>query len=300
MNLALGTVQFGLDYGISNSTGITPLKEIEHILISAREKGLDTLDTAVAYGDSETVLGCIGVRDWRVVSKVPTFQKSGMSGKEWVLHHLSESLERLRIRKLYGLLLHSAADLLGEEGQQIAAGLRKAKSEGLVGKVGYSIYSPLRLKELVQIMPPDLIQAPLNVFDQRLVTSGWLNKLSEMGVEVHTRSVFMQGLLLMTPETRPQAFNKWNDFLGRWDTAVGKQSEQALALCLGFVKRHSGISRVVLGVESLKQLEQLVETWDRATPFDAAGLACDDPLLVEPTNWNSNVLKTRCDRTFRR
>ena len=285
MNLALGTIQFGLDYGISNSTGRTPLEEVEHILISARGQGIDTLDTAVAYGDSETVLGYIGVSDWRVVSKVPAFQKSGMSGKEWVRHHLSESLERLRVRQLDGLLLHSAADLLGEEGQQIAAGLREAKAEGLVGKVGYSIYSPQPLKELVQIMPPDLIQAPFNVFDQRLVRSGWLNKLLGMGVEVHTRSVFMQGLLLMTPETRPQAFNKWNDLLGRWDTTVGEQSEQALALCLGFVKRHLGISRVVLGVESLKQLDQLMKMWDQAVLFDADGFACDDPQLVEPSNW---------------
>jgi len=134
-------------------------------------------------------------------------------------------------------------------------------------------------------MPPDLVQAPLNVFDQRLVTSGWLNKLLEMGVEIHTRSVFMQGLLLMTPETRPQAFNKWNDLWGKWDTAVGQQSEQALGLCLGFVKRHSGISRVVLGVESLEQLDKLLKIWGRAASFDAAGFACDDPQLVEPSNW---------------
>jgi aryl-alcohol dehydrogenase-like predicted oxidoreductase len=286
VNLALGTVQFGLDYGISNSTGRTPLEEVERILISAREQGINTLDTAVAYGDSETVLGHIGVSDWRVVSKVPVFQKSGMSGKEWVLHHLRESLERLRIRQLDSLLLHSAADLLGEEGHQIAAGLYAAKAEGLVGKVGYSIYSSQPLRELVQIMLPDLIQAPLNVFDQRLVRSGWLNRLLEMGVEVHTRSVFMQGLLLMTPETRPQAFvNNWNDLLGRWDTTVGEQSERALALCLGFVKGHSGISRVVLGVESLKQLDELMKMWDTAVLFEANEFACDDPQLIEPSNW---------------
>lgn len=285
MKLALGTAQFGLDYGISNTMGKTSLGEVERILSGARSKGFNTLDTAVAYGDSETVLGCIGVSDWRVVSKVPPFEKSGMCGKEWVLSQITSSLERLRIKRLDGLLLHNSSDLLGEEGCHIVAGLSQAKADGLVGKVGYSIYSPLRLNELVQIMPPDLIQAPLNVFDQRLVTSGWLNKLIEMGVEVHTRSVFLQGLLLMTPETRPQAFNKWNDLWGRWDAAVGKHSGQALALCLGFVKWHSGISRVVLGVESLKQQEQLLEMWDRAAPFDAAGLACDDPQLVEPSNW---------------
>lgn len=285
MNLALGTVQFGLDYGISNSTGRTSPDEVKHILISAREKSIDTLDTAVAYGDSETVLGGIGVSDWHVVSKVPMFQKRGMSGKEWVRHHLRESLERLGIERLDGLLLHHYSDLLGEEGHLIAAGLREAKADDLVGKVGYSIYCPQPLKELVQIMPPDLIQAPLNVFDRRLVTSGWLDNLVEMGVEIHTRSVFMQGLLLMTPEARPPALNKWNELWGQWDAAVGGCREQALDLCLGFVKQHSGISRVVVGVESLTHLEQLLKIWDRAAPFDAAELACDDPQLLEPSNW---------------
>lgn len=285
MNLALGTVQFGLDYGISNKNGKTSFHEAQRILRNARRQGIDTLDTAVAYSDSETVIGRIGVSDWRVVSKVPPFEKTSMSGKEWVVHHLRKSLERLRTKRLDGLLLHHASDLLGDEGDQIAAGLYEAKADGLVDKVGYSIYSPKPLSALVRIMPPDLIQAPLNVFDQRLVTSGWLNKLLEMGVEIHTRSVFMQGLLLMAPETRPQAFNKWNDLWGKWDTAVGKQSEQALGLCLGFVKWHSGISRVVLGVESLRQLEQLMEIWKRAAPFNGAGLACDDPQLVEPSNW---------------
>jgi len=285
VNLALGTAQFGLDYGISNSTGRTPPDEVKRILISAREKGIDTLDTAVAYGDSEAVLGCVGVGDWRVVSKVPPFQKSSIDGKEWVRHHLRESLKRLGIERLDGLLLHRYSDLLGEAGHEIAAGLCEVKADGLVGKVGYSIYSPQPLKELVQIMPPDLIQVPLNVVDQRLVTSGWLYKLLDMGVEVNTRSVFMQGLLLMTPEKRPPNFNKWNELLLRWDAAVGGCREKALALCLGFAKTHPGISRVVVGVESLTHLNQLLKIWERAASFDAAGFACGDPQLVEPSNW---------------
>ena len=134
-------------------------------------------------------------------------------------------------------------------------------------------------------MPPDLIQVPLNVVDQRLVTSGWLYKLLDMGVEVHTRSVFMQGLLLMTPEKRPPNFNKWNELLLRWDAAVGGCGEKALALCLGFVRTHPGISRVVVGVESLTHLNQLLKIWERAASFDAAGFASGDPQLVEPSNW---------------
>ena len=285
MKLALGTVQFGLDYGISNKEGKTSRVEAQRILNLAKTSNLDTLDTAATYGDSEQVLGLIGVAGWKVVSKIPPLPKDEVNGKQWVLDHVRQSLERLHIDCLGGLLLHSAADLLRAEGRDIAAGLQQAKMEGLVSKVGYSIYTPDSLTELVKVMPPDLVQAPLNVLDQRLARSGWLGRLVELGVEVHIRSVFMQGLLLMSREKRPPAFDKWNELWQQWDAIVGGRSETALALCLGFAKTHPGISRIVVGVESRAHLEQLQEIWEWAAPFDATGLACDDPQLVEPSNW---------------
>jgi len=285
MKLALGTVQFGLDYGISNEAGKTSQVEVKRILDLAKTSDLDTLDTAAAYGDSEEVLGRIGVAGWEVVSKVPFLPRDGVIGKQWVLDHVRQSLERLKIDRLEGLLLHCATDLLRAEGRDIAAGLQEAKAQGLVNKVGYSIYAPQSLTALLEVLPPDLVQAPFNVFDQRLTRSGWLDRLVETGSEVHVRSVFMQGLLLMSPEKRPPAFDKWNEYWQRWDAAVGGRSEQALALCLGFAKAHQGISRIVVGVESHAHLEHLLEIWERAAPFDAAGLACDDPQLVDPSNW---------------
>ncbi len=285
MKLAIGTVQFGLDYGISNTAGRTSVEEAGRILDRARMAGIDTLDTAAAYGDSEQVLGRVGVEGWKVVSKVPPLPNDEVNGKEWVLNHVRQSLDRLQIARLDGLLLHSAADLLKAQGRNIAAGLREVKSEGLVGKVGYSLYSPQPLAELVKIMPPDLVQAPFNVLDQRLAKSGWLNRLAEAGAEVHVRSVFMQGLLLMGSGKRPHAFDKWHELWQRWDAAVGGRDGAALALCLGFVKAQPGISRVIVGVENQGHLEQLLAIWEKAGAFDAAGLSCDDPQLVEPSNW---------------
>lgn len=284
MKLAIGTVQFGLDYGISNTAGRTTLDEAGRILDRARWAGIDTLDTAAAYGESEQVLGRIGVGGWHVVTKVPPLPDDE-DGKEWVLRHARQSLDRLRVERLDGLLLHNATDLLKAQGRNLAAGLREVKAEGMVGKVGYSIYSPQPLTELIEVMLPDLVQAPFNVLDQRLAKSGWLGRLAEAGAEVHVRSVFMQGLLLMGREKRPPAFDRWRELWQRWDAAVGGHSEQALALCLGFVKTQPGISRVIVGVENQDHLEQLLAIWEKAAPFDATGLACDDPQLVEPSNW---------------
>ena len=187
MKLAIGTVQFGLDYGISNAGGRTSQDEAQRILNLAKGSGIDTLDTAAAYGDSEQVLGRIGVAGWKVVSKVPPLPNDEVNGKAWVLDHVRRSLDRLRIERLDGLLLHNAADLLKAQGRDIAAGLQEAKAEGLVGKAGYSIYSPQSLTELIEVMSPDLVQAPFNVLDQRLASSGWLGRLIESGAEVHAR-----------------------------------------------------------------------------------------------------------------
>jgi aryl-alcohol dehydrogenase-like predicted oxidoreductase len=285
MKLALGTVQFGLDYGISNSSGKTTIEDAVLILNMAKNAGIDTVDTASAYGDSEEVLGSIGIGGWNVVSKIPSLPKNAVNGREWVLNNLRQSLEKLRVERLDGLLLHNAMDLLSDEGRNIALGMQDAKAAGLVVNVGYSIYSPNILGNLIKIMPPDLVQAPYNVLDQRFSISGWLSRLAGEGVEIHIRSAFMQGLLLMNAHDRPQAFKKWNNIFRRWDYFTKDSSEQAVSLCLGFLKGCPDISRIVVGVDSVSHLEQILGIWSKAAPFDAIGLACDDPLLVEPSNW---------------
>jgi aryl-alcohol dehydrogenase-like predicted oxidoreductase len=285
VKLAIGTAQFGLDYGISNAYGMTYKDEAQRILDLAKCYDIDTLDTAAAYGISEQVLGQIGVAGWKIVTKVPPLPIDEMNGKKWVLDHVRQSLDRLQIERLDGLLLHNATDLLKAHGKDIAIGMQEAKEQGLVGKVGYSIYSPQQLSELIEVMLPELVQAPFNVLDQRLAKSGWLSRLTQAGIEVHVRSVFMQGLLLMDREKRPTAFDIWREHWQRWDAAVGGRNDRALALCLGFVKAQPGISCVIVGVENQEHLQQLLAIWKKALPFEATALACDDPQLVEPSNW---------------
>lgn len=288
MNLALGTVQFGLSYGIANATGQTSPDEAARIVERARQAGMDTLDTAAAYGDSERVLGDIGVAGWKVVTKVPPCLEDTQDGLRWLLNHVRRSLDMLRVERLNAVLLHNASDLLKDKGAEIAAGLRALKAEGLVDKIGYSIYSPDALVNLLQIMPPDLIQAPFSILDQRLIKSGWMVRLKNAGVEVHVRSVFLQGLLLMAPNRRPAGFERWSELWTRWDALVERYGGSALAVCLGFIRQQRDISRVVIGVESLLHLEQLLAVWQDGVAVDGAALSCDDPLLVEPSNWKQS------------
>ena len=201
--LALGTVQFGLQYGVANQRGKVAAQEVRAILEFARRAGLDMLDTAVAYGESEALLGQIGVSDWQVISKLPAVPVGCGDVERWVRDSVADSLARLNVARLYGLLLHRPGQLLDSIGGQLYAALRRLTVDGVVGKIGVSIYDPGELDRLCDHFAFDLVQAPFNILDSRLVQTGWLSRLRRGGTELHVRSVFLQGLLLMRPTDRP-------------------------------------------------------------------------------------------------
>lgn len=283
--LALGTVQFGLAYGIANKVGQVTLSEAAAILSAARADGLDTLDTAIAYGDSEAYLGAVGVTDWRVVSKLPTLPEDCADVSGWVTTQLEDSLRRLGLDRLYGLLLHNSRQLLGPSGIELARALREARDNGKVARIGVSIYSPDDLEALYSILQPDLVQAPLSLVDRRLADSGWLRHLADNGVEVHTRSCFLQGLLLM-PKL-PTRFAPWQALWTRWQQWLAAYPGQAAAACLAYPLSYLEVARVVVGVDSLTQLTELLAAEKTSVACDLPDLRCDDEQLINPSKWNS-------------
>ena len=197
MKLALGTVQFGLSYGIANQTGQITRREAKAMLKLALENDVDTLDTAIAYGDSEIRLGEIGTQGFRVVTKLPPMPEDCRDVSAWVNQQVSASFSRLGVTQVYGMLLHRPDQLLGPKGSMLFQSLQSLKENERVQKVGVSIYSPNELPALTSDFHFDLVQAPFNLVDRSLDSSGWLRRLREEDVEIHTRSAFLQGLLLM-------------------------------------------------------------------------------------------------------
>jgi aryl-alcohol dehydrogenase-like predicted oxidoreductase len=142
MKLALGTVQFGLKYGIANVVGQVPFNQMSSILNEARQAGIDTLDTAISYGDCEARLGELGIKNWNVITKIPALPKSLDYIEDWVLQQVHDSLQRIGVEQLDGLLLHQPSDILGPQGAIYVRTLEKIRDDGLVRSIGYSIYSP--------------------------------------------------------------------------------------------------------------------------------------------------------------
>jgi aryl-alcohol dehydrogenase-like predicted oxidoreductase len=287
VKLALGTVQFGQDYGIANSNGQTNRYEVYKTLELARLKGINTLDTAISYGESETILGQIGVQDFNIISKLPELPTACSNIKKWMESQLNDSVKRLRLDSIYGFLLHRPQQLLTSENQKIWATLLQFKEQGLVKKIGYSIYGPNELEQLWPHFKPDIIQAPYNIFDRRMETSGWFKRLKDEAVEIHCRSIFLQGLLLFENKNRPQQFDKWSGHWQLWDCWLKQNQLTPLQATLAFALAEDKVNKVIVGVDNCVQLKEILNAADTAIKEFPEEMSITDEQLINPSNWIS-------------
>lgn len=285
MKLALGTAQFGLDYGIANQQGQIPSVEVKNILAKAKSGGLDTLDTAISYGNSEACLGEVGVSDWKVISKLPAIPDECGDIFEWVSDSVNDSLQRLNVNNLYGLLLHRPQQLLELNGEELFNALEKVKKSGLIQKIGVSIYDPSELDELCSRFPIDIVQAPFNIIDRRMIDSGWMVHLNEKKIELHIRSVFLQGLLLMDSESRPRNFDRWSSLWDKYDAWLEQSNLTSLQACLRYVLSFPEIDKIVIGVDSQNHLEEILKASKGAIPPLSDSFGVDDMQLLNPACW---------------
>lgn len=284
--LVIGSANFGQEYGLANIAGKISETEIKNILSLAEKAGVEAIDTAQAYGDSESRLGTICTNNrFKMITKVNPDLKNGFI-KNDLTKLVFKSCERLNQTRLYAVMLHRAEVLLGDHGNSIVAELRSLKEQGIVDKIGISIYSPEILEELPKKIQFDIVQAPFNIFDQRLLSSGWSFKLKTEGVEIHARSVFLQGLLLMRQSRLPSYFKEnWPNLFGSWYDFLHANNADASAVALNFVLKQKWIDKVVVGVDSTKHLKALLRIEDSSYALNFPELGCYDTNLINPSKW---------------
>ena len=289
--LGLGTAQFGMDYGVSNHSGQVPASEVAKILDLAGSNGINTIDTASAYGNAELVLGqsMAERHGFRVVTKTPQFLSDVISpgDGERLKETCLESLRRMNQKALYGLLIHNCEDLLKVSGEHLLAALRELRARRLVRKIGVSVYSESQIDRLLGMFTPDLIQLPLNVFDQRLIWSRRLADLKSLGVEIHARSAFLQGLLLMEPGELPSHLNGVRDHLRAYRQALVAYELTPVQAAIQFALARPEIDTVIVGVCSAEDLAQICEAARQpvCAAFDYRRWRIDDPDILDPSRW---------------
>lgn len=279
-----------MNYGIKSDDLALPREEILSILNAAHRHKITDIDTAKSYGNCETVLGECGVGSFQVTTKIIIDQDHTKLGFEaWLLDQIEDSLAKLKIDKLYGLLVHNSDALLSVDGGVVASALEKARKLGLVKKVGFSIYSPSNLNFITEKFWPDLLQSPYNILDHRLACSGWLNVLKNNGTEVHCRSVFLKGLITTSVEQRPPYFSRWKHVFDGLDRTAAFMGLSQAELCLIDVLKNHHIDKIVVGVQSERQLLELVEMCSSSFQVNIPSFCSDDLDLIEPYRWPANL-----------
>ncbi|MBT4710144.1 MAG: aldo/keto reductase [Alphaproteobacteria bacterium] len=292
MQLALGTVQFGLDYGISNSHGKCLPAEAEKIVGQAIKAGVSVIDTAPTYGESEEVLGKILPTDhsFNIVTKTPSFAaaSSPPMAADLVEETLINSLTRLKSDKIYGILVHLADELFSDLGQAVFDRLGSLRDQGIVRKIGVSVYSAEHIDRLVPKFPIQVVQAPVNIFDQRLVINGQLNRLKELGIEFHARSIFLQGLLLMKLKNDlPDHLIPLEPALARFHKDHGVIGMTEVEAAVGFISQLSEVDHAVVGVTSVAEFDQVAAAaqgnFDVSLEWPSYAETSD--FLLDPSQW---------------
>jgi aryl-alcohol dehydrogenase-like predicted oxidoreductase len=284
--LVLGTVQFGRNYGIANRSGQVATEEARRVLHLARANGVDTLDTAIDYGNAEARLGELGVADFKIVTKVPALSSAEDDVYSWLLSRVKESMQRLRVQRLYGLLIHHAPDLFGATANRLVKALGRVRDAGLVEHIGVSIYEPSDLELADATGTFGLVQAPMNVFDRRIIDSGLLARLQDAGVEVHLRSAFLQGLLLMSATAVPTTFAPWQPRFERWQAWCRENSLTPLQACLAHVRSAAPGAKIVVGCDNAEQFAEILEAV-RQPPLEVPDeFRSGDLRLINPALWS--------------
>lgn len=274
--IGIGTVQFGMKYGISNTTNKTDENEVGKILKYASENGMTTIDTASAYGDAETVLGRFDLSQFRVITKFMPPEGTKSIGDE-----LEKSLDRLNLNRIEGYLAHRPGFLI--ENRPLWKVLQKLKANGKINKIGFSLNHPAEVRQFLEMdMVPDLVQVPYNYLDTRFRTE--MMALKERKCEIHTRSTFLQGLFFMDPKSLPVHFNPVKKIL---TDLQEKHKENLSGALLKYVLEQDIVDTVIMGVENREQLQQNIEGILKACTMDSIDVQLGEN-IVSPSLWPAN------------
>jgi len=282
--IALGTAQFGLDYGINNKRGKIPFSEVEEIIKLAYNNKIDMLDTAFSYGDSENVIGLIleeNNLDFNITTKLPT-----KSLTEEVLSHFNQSLERLK-KKLYGYLFHDFKTF--RKYPKIWKKFKDLKNSKQVKKIGFSLYYPSEIAYLFDNkIDFDIVQIPYSIFDQRF--RNYLPLLKERDIEVYIRSVFLQGLFFKKPE---ELNGNFTAIKGKIKTIIQiskKMNISIASISLKFALMNKYIDKIVVGVDSIENLKENLQIIrgkriDNKYYYLLKDIKVDDENIILPFKW---------------
>ena len=290
MELCIGTAQFGISYGVANRYKKVSKQDSLQILEQALENGISFIDTASTYGDAEEVIGQIKNLDkqFKIISKSPNISNHYITAQDsdLIIKSILNSIEKLGVSSLHAFLLHHGHDLLKPGGKALFEVLKDLRQNGIIKKIGVSVYDRYEIEAIIQQFDVEIIQVPMNILDQRLLQDNLLVNLKNSGIEIDVRSVFLQGVLLMNPKNLPPFFYAALDTINNLRNDITASNLNMIDACLGFVKSVDFISRIIIGVNSVSQLNEICKSFKKdCSNLDYSKYSFHNENVLNPSRW---------------
>ena len=286
--LSLGTVQFGLDYGVANREGKPSQEKVNEIIDYVVSQNVNCFDTAQAYGTSEEVLGesIKEIQNLFIVSKLES-----KLFKDALDVYISTSLKKLNISKLHGLLLHDS-EVLYTWNNNYSDLVKKLKQEEKIKHFGVSIYSDSDFQLAIKNKDIDLIQVPFNIFDQRAIHNHWFKEAASSNKLIFIRSIYLQGLLLMDRDKLPNNLSQAKPYIEQLERVCKNLNMSKNQLALAFVNTIAKKSILLFGCDNLEQAKQNLENFNNLSLLTQETLEIlyklfskIDEKIYNPTRW---------------
>ena len=281
--LCIGTAQFGMKYGISNNFGKTKKKELDKIFSIIDKKKIKFIDTALNYGNCEDILSKYNLRNISIITKIPKIPEKKLNIDKWIEKKIISSQKKLKIKNFYAILLHHPEDMLTKNAILVYNSLIKLKKKNKTKKIGISINNFDNCLIILKKFKFDIIQCPYNVIDRRLEKKKYINFFKKHKIEIHIRSIFLQGLLLM--KKRPTQFYKWNKIFNVWDKLNKYDSLTAAINAINFVLRKKYINKIILGFDNSQQLKNVLINYKKKKINFSKKIQSNNLDLINPSNW---------------
>jgi len=281
----IGTAQFGAKYGIKNKHIKIKKNNAFKILKLSEKNNINHLDTSDAYRGYKKILSKYNLEKWKISLKLSNKLINRLNSEKKFLNFFYKNLKMINKKKFDYILFHDSKILFKRNGKKIYHYLFKLKKKGFVKKIGISAYTTSEVKSVIRKYKIDVIQIPLNIFDQRLIKKKFIKKLKSLKIEIHARSIFLQGLLLLDKKNIPKKFQKYNKSFIKWFEFLKKNKTSPLKECIKFAFINNFIDKYIIGVDSTSNLEDIVNLKIKNSKKNFETLKSNNIRLIDPRKW---------------
>ena len=287
--IIIGTAQFGTKYGVSNKKRISK-EQIKKIFYFLEKKNIHTFDTAENYGDAELKIGKYNKKkQFALSTKISSLKKIKQKDLEEQINSKVENMcNRLNTNKINYLLLHDFKDIQrkNNKSKKIIAILRKIKKSGKILNFGVSVYSCKDAEKIIESHKIDFIQIPFNLFDQSLLKKNFYKKLQKKKIDIHIRSIFLQGLVFIN--YKKEKNKKILKITKKINFFLEKKKNEKIKLLINFIKNYNFFKKIVIGVNSLNQIKEITKIFEQNVNYNKSQFLeykRTDKSLIDPRNW---------------